>query len=98
MQIPPIKLTLKQLLTYGADVSYRRRPLDNTIKPYLLGFKQGYNIFDLKQAKYHIRALLNIVILLSSRRQKILLVNHYKEVVDLSNIINIDRCFLVQGH
>ncbi len=98
MKVPLIKLPLKQLFLYGVQIGYIKKSLDQSLKPYLLGFKSKFNIFNLKQAKYQFRSILNIISNLVSYHQKILVVNHYKEVLTLSSLLQIKRCFLLEGH
>lgn len=97
MQFNLIKITIQELLRYGLHIGYSRQYLNSQIKPYLVGFRGDFNIFNLKPVKYQLKALLHLITNLSSYRHSILVVNHYKEALSLNPILRTKRCFLVEG-
>ena len=97
MRLNLIKITIQELLKYGIHVGYSRQYLNSQIKPYLIGFRGQFNIFNLKPVKYQIRALLFVIKSLASLRQSILIINHYKESLPLSKAFPEKYCFLLEG-
>ena len=98
MKLNIIKLTLTQLLKYGAHLGYVRQFLNGQVKPYLLGFKGELNIFNLKYVQNQLKTLLQTLLNLIACRLKILVVNHYKESVVLQPFLSLKRCFILEGH
>ena len=47
MKLNLIKITIQYLLRYGIHIGYSKRYLNSQIKPYLVGFKGQFNIFNL---------------------------------------------------
>lgn len=97
MKLNIIKLTLTQLLLYGTHMGYIRKFLNRDLKPYLLGFKGKFDIFNLKYTYLQLKLLLHVVINMVSLRQKLLIVNNQPEMGTLLPLINFKRCFFVDG-
>ena len=97
MKLNIIKLTLTQLLLYGLHMGYIRKFLNRHIKPYLLGFKGDFDIFNLKYAYLQLKLLLHLVVNIVSLRQKLLIVNNHPEMGSLLPLVNFKRCFFVDG-
>ena len=97
MKLNLVKITITELLRYGVHIGYNKQYLNTQIKPYLVGFRGQFNIFNLKPIKYQLKNLLGLVTTLASRRQSLLIINHYKESLYLSNTFKIKRCFIVEG-
>jgi len=97
MELNVVKLTIKQMLKYGVHMGYSKRYLNSQIKPYLLGFKNQFNIFNLKPVKYQLKSVVYLITEIIAKRQSILIVNHYKEALSLKNLLTLKRCFLLEG-
>lgn len=97
MKLNIIKLTLNQLLGSGIQLGYIRKFLNRQLKPYLLGFKGPFNIFNLKYVHLQVRLLMHLIISVISIRQKILIVNHYKEIGNLLPFLQVKRSFYLEG-
>ncbi len=97
MKLNLVKITIKELLRYGVHIGYSKQYLNTQIKPYLIGFRSQFNIFNLKPVKYQLKTLLYLITSLAVKRQSLLIVNHYKESLSLSNNFKIKRCFIVEG-
>lgn len=98
MKLNLVKITTQELLRYGIHIGYNKQYLNSQIKPYLVGFRGQFNIFNLKPVKYQLKALLYLITNLSSWRQSILVVNHYKESLSLRKcLIKSKRGYLVEG-
>ena len=97
MKLNIIKLTLNQLLLYGVHMGYIRKFLNRHIKPYLLGFKGKFDIFNLKYTHLQLKLLLHLIVNVISLRQKILIVNNYPEMGSLLPLVNFKRCFFLDG-
>jgi len=94
-----IKLTLKQLLDCGAQQGYARQLFSNHIKPYLIGYKGTVSIFDLSNAHLQLKSVLRVIMHLASKRQNILVVNHFHEEYNLYKFNHILKgCVLLEGH
>lgn len=93
-----IKITLQQLVKYGAHQGYLRCYLNGQLKPYFLGFKGQIIFFNLLYAAIQFKFISIIISELVSLRHKILLVNHYQEEFNLLKSMWIKRCFLLEGH
>ncbi len=91
------KITIKQMLIYGVHRGYSKRYLNSQIKPYLLGFKNQFTIFNLKPIKYQLKSIIYLITEIIAKRQVILIVNHYKEALSLKNSLTFKRCFLLEG-
>lgn len=96
MKINIIQLSLQQLLHYGIHIGSHRRQLHRDLKAYLLGFKNGINIFNPQFMHMQLRLLSHIIINVLSRRQKILIVNQESTAATLTKI-NPKRLFLIDG-
>ena len=97
MKLNLVKITITELLRYGVHIGYSKQYLNTQIKPYLVGFRGQFNIFNLKPIKYQLKNLLGLVTTLASNRQSLLIINHYKESLSLSNTFQIKRCFIIEG-
>jgi ribosomal protein S2 len=97
MKLNLIKLTLNQLLQSGAHLGQPHRFLHRQIKPYLLGFKSKFSILNMKYTQLQLKLLLHIIINTVSLRQKVLVVNHYKEIGSFLPLLKLKRCFITEG-
>ena len=97
MKLNIIKLTIDQLLVSGTHLGYIKKFLNRQLKPYLLGFKGPFNIFNIKYIHLQLRLLMHLIINVISLRQKILIVNHYKEIGNLLPFLTIKRSFFLEG-
>ena len=97
MKLNLIKITIKELLRYGVHIGYSKQYLNNQIKPYLVGFRGQFNIFNVKPIKYQLKTLLYLITNLAAKRQSLLLINHYKESLSLSNTFRMKRCYVLEG-
>lgn len=97
MKLNLVKLTLNQLLLQGIHLGYTKNFLHRQVKPYLLGFKGSFTVFNLKFVHLQFRLTLHAVIKIVSLRQKVLVVNHSEYMGNLLPILLIKRCFLLEG-
>lgn len=99
MQYNIIKLTLTQLLNCGAHQGYVKQFFKGQIKPYLIGYKGIINIFNLSNAHLQFKTVLRVIVNIVAKRQKILIVNHYHEELNLYKLQHqIKRCVFLEGH
>ena len=54
MKLNLVKITIHELLRYGIHIGYSKQYLNSQIKPYLVGFRGQFNIFNLKPVKYQL--------------------------------------------
>ena len=97
MKLNLVKLTLNQLLLQGAHLGYTKNFLHRQVKPYLLGLKGEFTLFNLKFVHLQFRLSLHAVIKMVSLRQKILIVNHSEYMGTLLPLLLMKRCFLAEG-
>ena len=98
MKLNLVKITIHELLRYGIHIGYSKQYLNSQIKPYLVGFRGQFNIFNLKPVKYQFKALLHFITNIASWRQSLLMINHYKESLSLYKVFKSQkRCYLVEG-
>ena len=93
-----IKITLSQLFSYGVHIGYLKKFLSGQVQPYLFGKKNNFVFFNIKYAYSQWKLVLHIIFNLISLRQKILIVNHFHEVIDLSVFLTVKRCYILNGH
>ena len=97
MKLNLIRITNQELLKYGIHMGYSKQYLNSQIKPYLIGFRGQFNIFNLKPVKYQLKSLLYFITNITSKRQTILMINHYKESLSLLKSFKKESCFVVEG-
>ena len=87
-----LKLTIKQLLWSSVHIGDKKEFVNTQIKPYLGGYKSQLHFIQLSFTVVQFKLVRNILINLTSRRQKILVVNEL-DVFNLTKFLNIKNIF-----
>ena len=69
-----LRLTINQLVLSNVYMGDNYQFINTKIKPFLLGYKNGYHIINLSFTCIQIKLLINILVNLVSLRQKLLIV------------------------
>jgi ribosomal protein S2 len=87
-----IELTLEQLLIANAHVGNVPKFLNIKIKPYLLGKRNNFYLFDIKYTFVQARFLINFLINSISLRNSLLIVKE-RDPFKLERFLNLTRVF-----
>lgn len=87
-----LRLTINQLVLSNVYMGDNYQFINTKIKPFLLGYKNGYHIINLSFTCIQIKLLINILINLVSLRQKILIVKDL-DFFNLTIFLNYNNVF-----
>lgn len=84
------------MLLSNVHLGHTSRFLNTKIKPFLLGYRNNIHILNISFTSFQFKLLLNLIINLTSLRQKILLVNdksffNFRSLLRLKNIFYVDK-------
>lgn len=86
-----LKLTINQMLMSNLHIGHTRKFLNSNVKPYLLGTRNNINILNITKTPFQFKLFINILINVSSLRQKILIVKDrdifgFKDMLNMSSV------------
>jgi len=87
-----IKINLEQLLLSNSYLGDNSGFLNEKLKPYLLGYKNGFHILNISFTLWQLKLLVNIIFNIVSLRQKILIVKEL-DFFQFNKILNIPNVF-----
>lgn len=87
-----LRLTINQLVLSNVYMGDNYQFINTKIKPFLLGYKNGYHIINLSFTCIQIKLLINILVNLVSLRQKLLIVKDL-DFFNLTVLLNYNNVF-----
>lgn len=91
-----IKINLEQLLLSNAYLGDNSSFLNEKLKPYLLGYKNGFHILNISFTLWQLKLLVNFILNIVSLRQKILIVKEldffqFNKLLSIPNVFYYDK-------
>ena len=87
-----LKLTINQMLMSNLHIGHTRKFLNSNVKPYLLGTRNNVNILNITKTPFQFKLFINILINISSLRQKVLIVKD-RDIFNFKDLLNISSVY-----
>lgn len=91
-----VKINLEQLLLSNSYLGDNSGFLNEKLKPYLLGYKNGFHILNISFTLWQLKLLINVIFNIVSLRQKILIVKEldffqFNKMLNIPNVFYYDK-------
>jgi len=87
-----LKLTINQMLMSNLHIGHTRKFLNANVKPYLLGTRNNINILNVTKTPFQFKLFINILINISSLRQKVLIVKD-RDIFGFNELLNMSSVY-----